>query len=248
MSKIILTSKVCLPSAKLLRDALQEKYNERILVTTDNNKVRNRLLFAYGKCINNNPLNSMEFINLCANKLSFSSLLNSNNIYSPIFYNNQEPQNSDYPVLIRKTLTGHGGQGIVLINNAEEFHTTWRGNYYWTKFIKTQFELRVHVFEGNIIKLFKKEFDGVESDYPIRNLDNGYHFALKKVEKYPKVIDLVQNKLNNLLNGIHYGLDLGYDTEKREYIIYECNTGCGLNTETAYLYANLIYDKLNNTP
>ena len=249
MNNIILTSKVCLPSAKLLRDKLEIKYNNKLIVTTNIDKAKDKLLFSYGRCINNNPLNSSSFINMCSNKNKLSDLLNDHGIYSPKFINDKLPKEDDYPILIRETLTGHGGIGIHIVENDNDFMRYWLKEYYWTKFIITEFELRVHVFDNNIIKIFKKEFnsdDIKEPAYPIRNINNGYHFSSRNIDKYPKVISLIKDKLNNILNGVHYGIDLGYDIDKKEYIIYEINTGCGLNDDTASIYADLIYNKLNN--
>jgi glutathione synthase/RimK-type ligase-like ATP-grasp enzyme len=222
-------------------------YRETIKVTVRQEKITNsNLLFAYGACHPSNPLNSTRFISTSANKLRFSNLLLSNGFYTPEFINNRRPMDSEYPVLIRKTLTGYGGQGIVLCTNSAEFDSRWSSAYYWTVFVHTAFELRVHVFEGEVIKIFKKECsEGEEVSNPIRNVGHGYHFSVRDISKYSKVIELV-NKLNSVINGTHYGLDLGYDSNRKEYFVFECNTGCGLNTETAQLYADLIYSKLSS--
>lgn len=243
--KYILSSRACLPSSRLLRDFIQTKYKERIRVTLFPNKIKGNLLFSYGKCHNSNPLNSSRFVDLCANKLRFSNLLLKNGFYTPEFISNRVPKDDEYPVLIRKTLTGFGGAGIVVCNNSVEFNNNWRSSYYWVRYLYTEFELRVHVFDGTIIKIFKKQCsEGEESSLPIRNVNHGYHFSVRDIAKYAKVQELV-SKLTPIINGVHYGLDLGYDTNRKEYFIFECNTGCGLNTETAQLYADLIYNKLN---
>jgi glutathione synthase/RimK-type ligase-like ATP-grasp enzyme len=155
------------------------------------------------------------------------------------------PTDDEFPLLIRKTLSGYGGQGIVVCTTREEFNSQWRNTYYWTRFVHTDFELRVHVFDGQVIKIFKKQCSAdTEVSNPIRNVGHDYHFSMRDISKYGKVIELV-NKLTPIINGVHYGLDLGYDSKRKEYFVFECNTGCGLNTETAQLYADLIYNKLS---
>jgi glutathione synthase/RimK-type ligase-like ATP-grasp enzyme len=243
----ILTSKSSIVSARLLKNELQNLVNHRVLLTQKAEKIFSSKFIRYG---NSDPVNvvdtqynSANFIRLSSNKAAFSIKMMENNIYSPI-YNKANPTDNDFPLLIRKTLTSYGGRGIVVCRNREEFNNNWNNAYVWTKFIKTEFELRVHVIDGQVVRIFKKTPINEEQEYPIRNMDRGYHYSLRANEKYQKVIDLV-NVLNPILNGKFFTLDIGWDSVKKKYLVFEINSGSGLNENTVKLYANFLAQKFN---
>lgn len=246
----ILTHRSCIVSAKLLRDSLQDLLGRRIRVTTNAARIRGPFV-RYGCAddvrVPDTSFNSQAFVRLASNKSAFSRLLKEHEVPTPIFYRETKPE--VYPVLIRKTLNSSGGRGIVVCPDAATFAAHWSDAYVWTPFIKTQFELRVHVLGGKVVKVFKKRFVGVggaeegeelrEPALPIRNLDKGYHYSARDIDTYPKVIDLV-NDLDPLLGGRFYTLDLGWDKVNKRYIAFEANSGSGLNTQTVELYADYL--------
>jgi glutathione synthase/RimK-type ligase-like ATP-grasp enzyme len=245
--KYILTAPVSFPSAKLLRDRISALTKQKIIVTKYEDKVPDKrdILFSYGQPSQFAQLNTIEFMHLCSNKQSFSKFANDNGFKSPAF-SKSVPAEADFPLIIRTTLHGHGGKGIIICHNREQFDAEWNDAYWWTKFVFTSIELRVHVFDGEVLKIFKKiKQEGLEEDdYAIRNLDNGYHFSVRETKVYPKVIELVK-KLHPLFKGAtFYGIDLAYDDVNKEYVIWEINTACGLNEETSNLYADRIVNKL----
>lgn len=237
----ILTHKSCGPSAKLLRDQIEELTNRSILVTFNADRIKGPFI-RYGNAVAvkgaDTAFNSAAFIKSVADKGVFSNLMKAHGVYSPI-YRIDTPK--DYPILIRKTLTGQGGYGIVVCKDAAAFAANWSDDYVWTPFVRTQFELRVHVLGGQVSKIFKKEcIDGEEGDLPIRNLDAGYHFAVKDAEVYPKVQALVDSVHKVLKGGAFYTLDIGWDKAAKKYLVFEANSGSGLNTQTAALYADYL--------
>lgn len=246
-TKYILTAPVAFPSAKLIREKLLLFTRNDILVTSDESRVRNKanILFSYGLPSEYSRLNTSGFMHLCSNKNLCSSFLNEHGFTSPVFKRGT-PTRQDYPLLIRTTLTGHGGKGIIICHNERQFNTSWNTSYWWTKFINTTSEFRVHVFDGAILKLFKKvrQEELEDNDYPIRNLDNGYHFSLRNREDFPEIVSLVSNLSPILEGGTFYGLDIGRIKNQRDYIVFEINTACGLNEETALLYAERIAEKI----
>jgi len=183
-------------------------------------------------------LNSLEVIRTCSNKLNFSSMMREENIYSPVF-NRGIP--SQYPVIVRTTLNSFGGRGMTLVERESDFHYT---NVYWTPYIETDFELRVHVLGGKIIRIFKKE-DG--NGY-IRTANNGWHFSLKENNVYPKVNPVVQKICSiPMFSNCFMALDFGWDSNAREYVVFEANSAPGLNEHTANLYAEYILNQINST-
>ncbi len=237
----ILTHPSCAPSAKLLREELEEILERQILVTYNAARIRGPFI-RYG---NAEPVkgadttfNSAAFIKSVAHKGAFSKLMADAQIYSPV-YRTDNPE--AYPIIIRKTLTGQGGYGIVVCPDEDAFVAHWDDAYVWTPFVKTRFELRVHVLGGRVAKIFKKEsLDADEDDLPIRNLDAGYHFAIKDAAIYPKVQAVVDQVHMALGAGSFYTLDLGWDKAAKRYFVFEANSGSGLNPLTAELYADYL--------
>ena len=240
---MILSYRLGYSCAKILRDSIEEKTGKKLRVTCYPNRV-DKLLIRYGNSsyvdCEDTQYNSAEFINLCSNKLLFASLVLQHNFYAPIF-KTTIPLEDDYPLIIRKTMTGFSGRGIVVCRSEDEFIKEWNNSYHWTKFINTNKEYRVQVLGGNIERIFRKEFTGdIEEDLPIRNSYRHYHYALKNKEgKYQKLEELVHN-LDPILGGKFYGLDVGWDNERSEYLIFEANSGYGINCNSANVLADYL--------
>jgi hypothetical protein len=258
MIKIL--TKVSVPSCKILAIELQSLIDDRVIVTTHSERIReNDLVFRYGNSDDANrinrdfgdsDLNSQEFIHLCSNKKQLSDILLEYNFYAPTFYRWVDKEYT-YPVICRNTLSSFGGKGITVVNSEQEMSYLYDGNNWWTDFVKTAFELRVHVLGGKVKRIFKKEYDAVddsdrESDYPIRNLSNGYHFSLKDNNLYPKVIDLFNriSQIEEIGNDNYYAADIGWDAVKKEYFIFEFNSAPGLNENTAKVYAEFLAERI----
>lgn len=239
-------------SGKILRDILSEMRGEKVKLTTyPENLMRKKLIpnIRYGSSGGifnaDTHLNSSEFIRLCSNKLVFSRYLGEN-FYTPTYIRDTESLTDDlFPVLIRQNLSLSGGKGIILCKDRNEFTANWRNNY-WTKYIYTDYELRVHVLGGNIVKIFKKELVE-DAELPIRN-NATCHFSIRNIEKYPKLTALVNSleeyfKSSNLRYGF-YALDIGWDSKSKKYFIFEANSAPGLNEHTATEYAEYINENL----
>jgi glutathione synthase/RimK-type ligase-like ATP-grasp enzyme len=241
----ILTCGFAMPSTRLLKEALENRTGRRTIITTNPRKVFWPSFLRYGNAedvdIEDSPLNSTEFIKTVADKYEFSKLMAANNIYSPVF-RQDEPNEEDYPLIIRKTLQSYGGRGIIVCENEDQFNDNWDDAYYWTPYVKNDLELRVHVLGGKAQKIFKKIKEG-EEKFPIRTSGNGYHFSLKNLETYPKVVEFVDS-LKDVLTGQFYTLDVAWDKDKKQYMVFEANSASGLNTQTAALYADYLADKI----
>lgn len=243
----ILTHKSCGASARLLRNKIADLTNLRTLLTFNASKIRGKFI-RYG---NSDPVNvpdtehnSAQFINLVADKAAFAKLMKEKEIYSPIYHNEMLP--TKFPVLIRKTLNSSGGKGIVVCPDKATFDANWNEAYVWTPFVKTEFELRVHVIGGKIVKLFKKIPIENEVDLPIRNLEKGYHYQIRELENYAKVKELIK-VIHPVLKGSFYSLDIAWDKINQKYFVFEANSGSGLNPQTLELYANYLVHELNNS-
>jgi glutathione synthase/RimK-type ligase-like ATP-grasp enzyme len=205
------------------------------------------VLIRYGNSMptkSKTPFNSDEMIEICASKQLFSKRMSEHGIYTPIYHWKSKPTN--YPALIRTTLSSFGGKGIIVVNNEEEFDAKFKQGNCWTDFIFTKSEYRVHVLGGKVSRIFKKLYDGSspESKTPIRNLENGYHFSLKEEEgRYEQLRETIST-VDDILKGSFYGADLGWDAENKKYFVFEVNSAPGLNPNTARDYAEFIISKL----
>lgn len=244
----ILTHPYSLISGRILKNSLEELLKQRIIVTKNPSRIRgDDYLIRYGYSefsLGNNIGNDPEFISLVSNKKYLSNLIKEK-IYTPEF---SQGIPEVFPVLIRTSLTSSGGRGIIVCKNLEEFNANWMKGFYWTPYIPTTFELRVHVVNGKVVKIFKKiSLEIEESDsLPIRNLKNGYHFSLVSLGNYPKVSDVVNvlETFSEIGGQLFYAADLGWDYTNKKYFLYEINSAPGLNSNTAQLYAQAIVDKL----
>jgi glutathione synthase/RimK-type ligase-like ATP-grasp enzyme len=250
MKKILVSSNI-FPSCRLIRDAIEKLTNKKFFMTDNPERVKD-VLFRYGNTGNiigtDSNFNSTDFISLLSDKRKFSNFCKDNGIYSPIFYTiDTKPEK--YPILVRKTLTGFGGKGIIFCNNEEEYNSVMTRYYWWTPFIKCSYEIRVHLFDNKVSRIYKKVKEG-EDDLPIRNSENGYHFSLQSENlenKYKKAQELA-TKLGELfipLGGHFSGLDFGYDSEKKEYFVFEGNSAPGLSSINAEEYAKFFCEKLS---
>lgn len=244
------------PSARLLGQSLLEICEEkndlvRIFITSKPQRITTPLFIRYGNSskvsVKETDFNSPEFIRKVSFKKNFSEFLKEMGILSPLF-SKGKPKDDDFPLLIRETLSSSGGKGIHLVNNRAEFEKVWKGHFWWTKFIPTEFELRLHILGGNIVKVFKKvREEGLEEEkFPIRNNNRGYHFSIRELDKYPKLQELIKPISEPLLNigGKFYSLDVGWSKEQKKYCVFEANSASGLNEYTAHDYAEYIYQNL----
>jgi len=250
----ILSHRSCMPSARILRDSLESITQKKIPVTTRPSAIKNGQEFIrYGNSSlvpdgKDLGLNQADLISISCNKFKFSELLSKGGFYVPTF--NREINPEEFPVVVRSSLTLSKGKGIQIAENEEVFKEIWRSGYYWTPFVNMRYELRVHFFNGEILKVFRKSWrsDEEEEKYPIRT-NEGYTFILQNTlnNRYEKLFTLIKVLHSKVLNKFHdyfLSLDVGWDANRKEYFIIEANSGPGLNVLTADLYAERIVKSL----
>jgi len=221
---MILTHRTSFPSAKNLRQALLEETGVRYLVTKYPDRIR-RLHIRYGASAPVNCLdtefNSPEFINLVSNKVRFSNAIK-DKFNTPVFIRNRPPSDYEFPIVIRQYISSFGGKGIIMCPDRETFDQNWNGEY-WTRFVRTTQEFRVHSLGGEIGRLFRKvriRINGVrppEDEFPVRTCRSGdYRFSLwNDTERLPELNDVVRR-------------------------LYKANSAPGINLNTAKVYVNYL--------
>jgi glutathione synthase/RimK-type ligase-like ATP-grasp enzyme len=244
-NRYILSGIMAISMAKQVRDSIDRLSGEHFLVTAHPEIItgEKELFMRYGNSdpvsVKDTEWNSREFIHTCAYKKAFSDLMREHNIYSPEFFRN--PRDREYPLLIRETLSSFGGRGIHYIDNDEQFNRIWKTGFWWTPFIDLKFEMRAHIVKGEVIKLYiKKLLDGIE--VPIRTNENTHWVKISNDNlhtKYKKLRELAKI-ITEITGGSFYGLDIGWDDNKKEYFVLEANSAPGLSLISSDDYASSI--------
>lgn len=236
---MILTHKNGGPSARLLRDSIEEVTGTRLFVTQFPEKIK-KLHIRWGNYAElpmETKYTSREVIMRCTYKRRFSKLLTEAGIPAPIFHNKTMPTEDDFPIIIRQIMGGKCGKGIVPCPDMETFLSNWKDSYFWTKFVNCSAEYRAHVFDGEVIRIFKKVYigEGTEGDFPIRNWghsDNYKNSLRSDLSKFPKLLKDIKRVAKVIGEG-YYAVDVGWLPDEKKYFYFEGNSAPGLNTKTA---------------
>ena len=238
----------CLSSTLLLRDKIEELCNRHFIVSRKSVNVQEGVIIRYGNDCGvqgvDTEYNAPNFISMCVNKLVTSNFLTKNDILTPIFHRS-EPSKKDFPLIVRKTLSGCYGEGIVVCETMEEFNNIWNNEYYWTSYISVDYEIRAYIFGGELIGLFvKKPFSHQEGDkLAIRS---EYHFSVRNnLEGKYTTLKRIAKKIANVSEGRFFGMDAGYSSNLGGYIVFELNSGPWLNDSLAGKLAQYLVRELN---
>jgi cytochrome c1 len=150
-----------------------------------------------------------------------------------------------FTVYGRDTLTGHSGQGIIILK-PEDYQSlddqdSIPGCPLFTKATKAKVEFRIHVGdEGDTIidMVQKKKREGFEGGISgIRNHVNGWVFARQDIQVPIKVIDAAKAAVKAL--NLDFGaVDVGYSPQQDKAFVYEVNTAPGLEGTTLENYTS----------
>lgn len=164
-----------------------------------------------------------------------------------------------YSVVARTILNGHGGAGIVIIDNLDDFIDA----PLYTLYMPKKSEWRVHVFNGGVIDVTRKV---LREDYPdkenvnwkVRNHENGFIFQRYNARMFDddgqpmKELFLIpQHVRNNALKAVKaLGLDFGavdiiYNEKKDRSYVLEVNTAPGIADTTSDIYADYFINALH---
>lgn len=189
-------------------------------------------------------LNDKSLIRTSSNKLSSSALISGAGM-DCITFRRDEP--TSYPVVVRKTMSGYGGDGIVVCENEETF-SQYRNRYYWSNWIRFKYELGVHIVDGRIAKVFKKVRVKGESEerFPIRNLARGYQYS--KVDTARRSFSGLPIFVEGFLKVFPVKLgriDVGLNADNGRYYVIEFNSAPGIakNKQTLDMYAEFIAEE-----
>ena len=160
-----------------------------------------------------------------------------------IYRFHEVPSNVD--VLARKRYH-RAGTDIIFCRNLQEVRDAYnQQRVYFTKYILTSIELRVHVINGEVVKGFRKIKENDEDVIPIRSSNKGWGYKRVDIfEHYPEVIPIVL-AVGEALNLTFYAIDMARKRVDRSWVIWEANTAPALNVSTLALYGNRLSRLIN---
>jgi glutathione synthase/RimK-type ligase-like ATP-grasp enzyme len=231
-------------SAKKLSEGLGIKRAKHIgkLLTTD-------ILINWGasnieRAVAGNILNASGSVANATNKLSTFKILKGK-VAIPEFTESQEEANKwleeGSVVVARTKLTGHSGEGIVIVDPDDEKGKLPNAKLY-TKYIPKTEEYRLHVGNGDVFftqrKARDKDVPDDKVNWKVRNHGNGFIFAHKGVVVSGKAATMAKKALVAL--ELDFGaVDIIYNKTKDKFYVLEVNTACGLEGTTLEKYVEL---------
>lgn len=259
---IIIPYKTFSASAKALKLQLQQQLNIPVLIVSKFSKkyqprwtdyVINWGCSTEWDWINNN---SKRGHGLCVNKLTFFQHIAAFNKINPNCPVNVPEWTScvhtaikwGTTYLVRKKLTGHSGDGIVVMEPGETNVIIQAPLY--VQYKKKRHEYRVHFFreEGGTVKIVdvtqkKKRKDAEFLDTKIRNHKNGWVYAREGITE-PK--DLRQQALNaGFASDLDFGaVDLIWNEKEDKSYVLEINTAPGLVGTTLSNYVTTFVEEI----
>lgn len=137
-------------------------------------------------------------------------------------------------IIGRQTLTGHSGQGIIIIEKGDPIQPA----LLYTKYIFKIREYRVHVVCGKVVDTQQKVRDPskVPLSWKVRSHDNGFIFTRNTLTADHARDQLALDSCNSL--GLDFGaVDIIEDKHGGLYVL-EINTAPGLEGQTITSYGN----------
>lgn len=154
-------------------------------------------------------------------------------------------------VVVREKLTGHSGEGIVILENPLEFesYNHSRAKLY-VKYVPKKQEYRVHVVGLEPILVQRKarrnDFPDELVNWKVRSHENGFIFARNEDKAIPDdVVTQAKDAIEAI--GLDFGaVDVVWNEYRQEATVLEVNSAPGLEGTTTddYVGALMAYAKL----
>lgn len=214
-----------------------------------NKRVRKSdIVIRYGNSTSMTPRNTLEIntpeaVKKASNKLLMLQTLIANNISLPVNVMNFDADSLNSVRNEEGYFFVRGSNGSVRYDNVTRY-----GDLYATKEIKNKREYRVHVFDGKIMGVYRKQPNN-ETDKLLKADNCHFHRCDMSNTKFTQEgIDLSINavKATGLMFG---GVDIVYDKATRKYLILEVNSSPSLNSANIKRFIDLVllkYDEVRN--
>ena len=190
-----------------------------------------------------NVVNRPEAVAIAANKKSFFEAV-ADEVSIPEWTEDKTVAESwilnGDKVVVREKLSGHSGDGIVMLTNPVEFeeykHDVAK---IYVKYIPKKDEYRIHVFNGEVVdmqrKAIRRDMPAEQVNHQIRNHGNGFVYVREGVEPQPMVIDESIKAIK--LTGLDFGaVDVIWNNHRAKAYVLEINTAPGLEGKSVETY------------
>lgn len=148
-------------------------------------------------------------------------------------------------VVARTKLTGHSGEGIILVEKGQELpHAPL-----YVKYVPKTDEYRLHVFRDKVFfvqqKKRNKYIPDDKVDWKVRNHGNGFIYAHKDVDVNDIAKSCAIMAIKTL--GLDFGaVDIIYNKKQDRFYVLEVNTACGLEGTTLEKYVEVFKEFVND--
>lgn len=142
-----------------------------------------------------------------------------------------------HTVVGRRTLTGHSGQGICIMEPHYAGPHLRNVMPLYTKYFPAKHEYRVHVI-GDLTHVQKKRRRDGAVQSKIRNLANGYVYCTQGVTCPEPVLTVAETAVRSL--GLDFGAVDILCTDRGDARVLEVNTAPGLEGSTLTFYADAL--------
>lgn len=254
MRYVIVPYKIGSQSTKRIQDGIKAAGHRCVRVRPDSTTYRprptDRIIYYGGSTANfqsNCVINPVR--TLANNKLTTLQRLQEVGLSTIEWTSDKETAISWYfqniPFLVRSTLSGHSGQGIVVFDKKPEDYEKFSGDIpqapLYTKYLKKTYECRVHVFNGRVIdaQIKRKKTTDIpenqEANSIIRNIHTGWVYCREDFTLPPAAAELSIEAVNAV--NLNFGaVDLIYNKYYNKFYILEINTAPGLDGTTLNNY------------
>lgn len=154
----------------------------------------------------------------------------------------QEWQNKGNTIVVRQTLTGHSGAGIIIVEEGQEIPDA----PLYTKYVFKVKEYRVHATCNGVIDTQRKVRDpDVEPlSWKVRSHANGFIFQRANIKPSEERDNLAISAVKTL--GLDFGaVDIVQDKDGKLYVL-EVNTAPGLEGQTVEAYTAALKELASN--
>lgn len=191
--------------------------------------------------------NEPEHLKKGINKLEAFKLFKEHGIPHPEWTTDEaeaeEWFNAGDVVYTRTIINGTNGDGITIqVKGPTERPRTWLNLFtakVHTKRFKGKIEYRVHVWENDILHVQqkkKRKDDSTGADFYVKNMANGYIFAIQDVQCPQPVLDACIQAVK--VSNMHFGaVDVGVKEANGDFCIFEINSRPALSGTTLIKYA-----------
>lgn len=199
-----------------------------------------------------NVMNSANAIGRATNKLGSLEIMREHHVTTPdVFLRDVSPNRIPadmFPLLGRRTNHTQGRDIVLCMQREDVARAVEHGlSDYFTRYIPTSREFRVHVFRGEVIKISEKVLTNVqEFRLPwVRNFENGYTFRNPR-----DMTNVLSNTLSTQATGAVESLGLTFGAvdivvgdDATAYVL-EVNTGPSLGDNSLAVYVRKFAEEM----